>query len=78
MLESAAGSMLFKILNSLLLMPSQFVKDILPLLVDLLDPLEDFNKLLPLDIRDNDRESSSECFNSEFSYFILFFEEFIL
>ncbi|XP_044756783.1 probable E3 ubiquitin-protein ligase HERC1 [Coccinella septempunctata] len=58
MLESAAGSMLFKILNSLLLMPSQFVRDILPFLVDLLDPLEDFNKLLPLDIRDNDRESS--------------------
>ncbi|XP_045467504.1 probable E3 ubiquitin-protein ligase HERC1 isoform X2 [Harmonia axyridis] len=58
LLESATGSMLFKILNSLLLLPSYFVRSILTFLVDLLDPLEDFNKLLPLVIRDNEKESS--------------------
>ncbi|KAL3277276.1 hypothetical protein HHI36_012626 [Cryptolaemus montrouzieri] len=68
MLESVTGSMLFKVLNSLLLMPSHFVKDLLPLLVDLLDPLDSFNKLLPSGILlDNEKESSSRSETPTFS-----------
>ncbi|KAK9884642.1 hypothetical protein WA026_007479 [Henosepilachna vigintioctopunctata] len=68
MLESVAGSMLFKILTSLLLMPSQFVKDLLPLLVNLLDPLDRFNKLLPSEIlQDNEKESLSRSETPTFS-----------
>ncbi|CAH0559022.1 unnamed protein product [Brassicogethes aeneus] len=50
LLDSVAGSMLFKMFSSLLLMPVAFVKNYLNLLLFILDPLDNFNKMLPPDI----------------------------
>lgn len=60
LLDSVAGSMLFKILSSLLLIPSSFAKNLLNLLLEMLDPLDRFTQLLPIEILiDNDKDSSS-------------------
>ncbi|XP_076258464.1 putative E3 ubiquitin-protein ligase HERC1 isoform X2 [Rhynchophorus ferrugineus] len=57
--DSIAGAMLFKILNSLLLMPINYIKLIYNSLLEVLDALDDFNKLLPVElIVDNDMSRS--------------------
>lgn len=66
LLDSVAGSMFFKILNSLLLMPADFVKDLLPLLLDVLGTLDRFNKLLPPNVLLNDFSAVS---SSKFVFF---------
>ncbi|KAJ3666590.1 hypothetical protein Zmor_002027 [Zophobas morio] len=50
LLDSVAGSMFLKLLTSLLLMPVSFVRNLLPELLNILAPLDRFNKLLPVDI----------------------------
>lgn len=50
LLESIAGSMLLKVLNSLLLMNSSFMKDMLPMLLVLMEALDQLNRLLPIDV----------------------------
>ncbi|KAG5885881.1 hypothetical protein JTB14_019144 [Gonioctena quinquepunctata] len=59
LLESVAGAMLFKILNSLLLMPSPYLKNLYPLILELIDPLDRFNQLLPTELLTNNEKDSS-------------------
>lgn len=47
LLDSVTGSMFFKILSSLLLMPMDFVRSLVPDLLNIMLPLDRFNKLLP-------------------------------
>ncbi|XP_057655201.1 probable E3 ubiquitin-protein ligase HERC1 isoform X1 [Diorhabda carinulata] len=58
LLESVTGAMLFKILNSLLLMPANYIKSLYPLLLELLDSIDRFNQLLPREILNNEKDSS--------------------
>ncbi|XP_017786874.1 PREDICTED: probable E3 ubiquitin-protein ligase HERC1 isoform X2 [Nicrophorus vespilloides] len=53
LLDSVAGSILLKVLNSLLLLPSHYIKDMLPRLLELLDALDRFNRLLPIDVQND-------------------------
>lgn len=48
MIESVAGSKLYKILCSLLLLPTDFVKTKIDNLITLIGPLNQLNQLLPL------------------------------
>ncbi|KAJ8985352.1 hypothetical protein NQ317_008383 [Molorchus minor] len=60
LLESVAGAMLFKIFNSLLLVAVGYVKRLYPLVLDVLEPLDRFNQLLPTDLlKDSDRSLST-------------------
>jgi hypothetical protein len=47
LLDSVAGSMFLKLLSSILLMPVNFVKKLLPDLLNILVPLDRFNTLMP-------------------------------
>lgn len=58
LLDSVSGSMFLKLLSSLLLMPVNFVRKLLPELLNILIPLDKFNKLLPVEIM-NDLSSVS-------------------
>ncbi|XP_074033510.1 probable E3 ubiquitin-protein ligase HERC1 isoform X2 [Leptinotarsa decemlineata] len=58
LLESVTGAMLFKILNSLLLMPAPYLKNLYPFILDLMDPLDRFNQLLPKELTNNEKDSS--------------------
>ncbi|CAG9853588.1 unnamed protein product [Phyllotreta striolata] len=58
LLESVTGAMLFKILNSLLLMPVSYSKDLYPALLELLDPIDRFNQLLPRELLNSEKDSS--------------------
>lgn len=61
LLESVTGGMLFKILNSLLLMPTSYLTKIHHLIQDLLEPLDKFTQLLPCELlMDSEKDSSSE------------------
>lgn len=61
LLESVAGGMLFKILNSLLLMPKSYLRRIHDLIQTLLEPLNKFTQLLPADLlMDSEKENSSK------------------
>ncbi|XP_044259648.1 probable E3 ubiquitin-protein ligase HERC1 isoform X3 [Tribolium madens] len=50
LLDSVSGSMFLKLLSSLLLIPSVFIKELLPQLLNVLVSLDRFNKLLPVEI----------------------------
>ncbi|XP_060527187.1 probable E3 ubiquitin-protein ligase HERC1 [Cylas formicarius] len=59
LLDSVTGGMLFKILNSLLLMPVGRVKILYPPLLEVLDAMDAFNQLLPPELLpETDRDSS--------------------
>ncbi|XP_050515460.1 probable E3 ubiquitin-protein ligase HERC1 isoform X1 [Diabrotica virgifera virgifera] len=58
LLESATGAMLFKILNSLLLIPAAYIKNMYPLLLELMDPIDKFNQLLPRELLRGEKNSS--------------------
>ncbi|KAL1506224.1 hypothetical protein ABEB36_005622 [Hypothenemus hampei] len=59
LLESVAGSMLLKIINSLLLLPVHYVKNIYSPLLHVLAALDKFNRLLPTELLiENDKDSS--------------------
>lgn len=60
LIESAAGAMLFKILNSLFLMPVSYLKTLYPLILELMEPLNKFNQLLPVELLTDDDKTSSE------------------
>lgn len=60
LLDSAAGAMLFKILNSLLLMPMCYVKTLYPLILELVEPLNKFNQLLPAELLTDEEKTSSK------------------
>lgn len=61
LLESVAGAMLFKILNSLLLMSMSYVKNLYDMLLELMDPLDKFTQLLPTELlMDSEKDSSSK------------------
>lgn len=55
LLDSLAGAMLLKVFNSLLLMPGSYMKHMLNELLNLLEPLNKLNRLLPTEIQ-NDNE----------------------
>ncbi|KAJ8960520.1 hypothetical protein NQ318_013805 [Aromia moschata] len=60
LLDSVTGSMLFKILASLLLVPVEYVRRLYPLILDIMDPLDRFNQLLPAELlRDGERNTST-------------------
>ncbi|XP_030752542.1 probable E3 ubiquitin-protein ligase HERC1 [Sitophilus oryzae] len=59
LLDSIAGAMLFKILNSLLLMPVAYIRIIYNPLLEVLKALDAFNQLLPSElIVENDKDGS--------------------
>ncbi|KAJ8965419.1 hypothetical protein NQ314_004172 [Rhamnusium bicolor] len=59
LLDSVAGAMLFKIINSLLLMPVPYIKNLYPLILEIMDPLDKFNQLLPTELlRGREKDSS--------------------
>ncbi|XP_018567016.1 probable E3 ubiquitin-protein ligase HERC1 [Anoplophora glabripennis] len=58
LLDSAAGAMLFKMLNSLFLMPMGYVKTLYPLILELMEPLNKFNQLLPAELLSDDEKAS--------------------
>ncbi|CAG9773088.1 unnamed protein product [Ceutorhynchus assimilis] len=59
--DSTAGAMLFKIINSLLLMPVSHIKILYNPLLEVLDALDKFNQLLPKELlyeKDNSRSET--------------------
>lgn len=63
LLESVTGGMLFKILTSLLLMPTSYLTKIHRFVQDLMEPLNNFTQLLPTDLLGNiDKDSSSKIY----------------
>lgn len=64
LMDSLAGSMMLKIVSSMLLMPGTYLKDLLPSLLDMLTPLDKLNRLLPVSIHDDyDYSTSGICLN---------------
>lgn len=57
--ESVAGAMLFRVINSLLLMPIRYVKSLHKPLLEVLNGLDKFNQLLPVELLiENDKDNS--------------------
>lgn len=68
LIDSAAGAMLFKMLNSLFLMPVSYIKNIYPLILELMEPLNKFNQLLPAELLTDDDKVSSK-YTYKFFYY---------
>lgn len=62
LLESVTGGMLFKILTSLLLMPTTYLTKIHHFIQDLMEPLDMFTQFLPTDLLGNIEKDSSSKF----------------
>lgn len=59
-LESVAGAMLMKIINSLLILPLSFTKSVLDQLLLILEPLSRLNKFLPESVLEEDGQTGTE------------------